>query len=165
MIENQDQWDGIWALWEEEVSAHQSLRETIQKEWEALTRGDIAALASTLPEKEKHLLRIFQIHQTVEDRLFAMMPKTAESQWIGSAWAPAPQAKRIDHYRDLLSRMRREIHEANERNKRFIQESLNFIHDLFSLLTAPQKKEEVLYSPEGRKKKMPLTASWVSRKV
>jgi len=157
-------------LWEEEISTYETLRQAIQKEWDSLIRSDIGALASSLPEKESYLVHILDLQRKVE-QIFAEIvqslpePSRPKAVFALAPWVPPAQAKRIHHYRNTLSRLRQEIHRANERNKRFLQESLNFINDLFALLTQPQKKEETLYSPEGKKKAGSLPASWVCRKV
>jgi flagellar biosynthesis/type III secretory pathway chaperone len=170
MIGTADRLEELWPLWEEEVAAYNTLGQAIQNEWDALIRSDIRALASSLPEKESHLLHILDLQRRVDQIFTAMIQAWPESSRPKSVfdlaqWVPPTQAPKIHHYKITLSRLRQEIHQANERNKRFLQESLNFINDLFSLLTQPQQKEGTLYSPEGKKKTGPLPASWVSRKV
>ncbi len=167
MIAKAERLEEVWPLWEEEVLAYQALGQVVQQEWDFLIQGNMEALASSLSEKESHLLKILNLHRKVE-QIFAEMvqdlpePGRPHSIYELTRSLPQEQAQKINHYRGLLSTLRQEVHQANERNKRLIQESLNFIHDLFSLLTHPSSKEETLYSPAG---KMPPPASWVSRKV
>lgn len=170
MMEKAGRLEEIWPLWEEEVSACEALGQVVRKEWDSLIQSDIGALSAGLPEKEALLLRILNLHQRVEQIFVEMIqdlpePERPQSVFDLTRWVPPAQAKKINHYKNHLFRLHQEVHQGNEKNKRFLQESLNFINDLFSLLTHPQKKEETLYSPEGKRKTMPLPASWVSRKV
>lgn len=170
MIEKAGRLEEVWPLLEEEVLAYQGLHQMVQQEWDFLIQGNMEALASSLPEKESALLKILNLHRKMEEILAEMVqdlpePGRPRSIFELTRWLPQEQAQKINHYKSLLFALRQETHQANERNKRLIQESLNFIHDLFSLLTHPSSKEETLYSPEGKRKRMPPPASWVSRKV
>jgi flagellar biosynthesis/type III secretory pathway chaperone len=169
MICDQNQLDGLCSLLEEEIISYRSVLDDLKQEWEFLKTNDTSSLISLLQIKGTHISRIQELRKSV-DQAFAELV----INWVGSnlpktvfdlaPHVPIFQAKRITHYQSTVSRLQQKIQQLNEQNKRFIQENLDFIQGLFSLLTSPAK-EEMYYVKEGKKESAPRPSSWVSRKV
>ena len=169
MICDQHQLENLCSLLEEEITSYRNVLDDLKQEWEFLKRNDTSSLISLLQIKGIHISRIQELRKSV-DQAFAELvihwvepnfPKTVSDL---APHVPISQAKRISHYQGTVSRLKQKIHRLNEQNKRFIQENLDFIQGLFSLLTCPPK-EETYYVKEGRKESAPRVSSWVSRKV
>jgi len=154
---------------EEEITSYRSLLDDLKQEWEFLKTNDTSSLISLLQIKGVHISRIQELRKSVDQAFTELV-----IHWVGPNFpktifdlaphVPISPAKRIFHYRSTVSRLRQKIHQLNEQNKRFIQENLDFIRGLFSLLTCPAK-EETYYVKGGRKASAPRASSWVSRKV
>jgi flagellar biosynthesis/type III secretory pathway chaperone len=169
MICDQNQLDGLCSLLEEEITSYKSVLEDLRQEWEFLKINDTSSLISLLQRKGIHLSRIQEVRKSV-DQAFAELvihwaePNFPKTVFELAPYAPIPQAKRMTDYQNTISKLKQEIHQLSEQNKRFIQENLDFIQGLFSLLTCPPQ-EETYYVRGGRKESSPLASSWVSRKV
>jgi flagellar biosynthesis/type III secretory pathway chaperone len=169
MIPNQNQLDGLCSLLEEEIASYRSVLEDLKQEWALLRINDTTSLISLLQIKALHITKIQDLRQDVDRASEKLIidwagPKPPQTVFDLTPHVPIPQAQRLTHYKNTISRLQREIHQLNEQNKRFIQENLDFIHGLFALLTRPAQ-EETFYVKGGRKESPPLASSWVSRKV
>lgn len=169
MIPDENRLDSLCSLLEEEMASYRNVLDDLKQEWEYLRRNDTSSLISLLQVKGTHLARIQEVRQEVDQAFERLVmdwappdfPKTVSAL---APHVPIPQAKRMTQCQNTISRLQQEIHQLNEQNKRFIQENLDFIQGLFSLLTCPPP-EEAYYARGGRKKSLRLAASWVSRKV
>jgi flagellar biosynthesis/type III secretory pathway chaperone len=169
MICDQNQLDGLCSLLEEEITSYRSVLDDLKQEWEFLKINDTSSLISLLQIKGIHISRIQELRKSVDQAFAELM-----IHWVGTNFpktvfdlaphVPILQGKRIFHYQSTISRLKKKIHQLNEQNKRFIQENLDFIRGLFSLLTSPAK-EETYYVKGGKKESAPRASSWVSRKV
>jgi hypothetical protein len=74
------------------------------------------------------------------------------------------QAGRIRNYQKTMNGLKEQIVRINEKNRRFIQEVLNYLKDFFSLLIS-SVQEGPVYVKDGRKISPPLPASWMSKQV
>lgn len=169
MIPDQNQLNGLCSLLEEEIASYRSVLEDLKQEWELLKINDTSSLISLLQSKGMHIAKIQEIRKCVDDAFEELVfhwaePNTPQTIFDLTPHVPIPQGKRLTHYKNTISRLKQEIHQLNEQNKRFIQENLDFIRGLFALLTCPAQ-EETFYVKGGRKKSPPLASSWVSRKV
>jgi len=169
MIPDQRQLDGLCSLLEEEIASYRSVLEDLEQEWEFLKINDTSSLISLLQIKALHIAKIQELRQNVDQAFEKLIidwaePKLPQTVFDLTPHVPVPQAKRLTHYKNTISRLQREIHRLNEQNKRFIQENLDFIRGLFALLTCPSP-EETFYVKGGRRDSPPLASSWVSRKV
>ena len=169
MIPDQRQLDGLCSLLEEEIASYRSVLEDLEQEWEFLKINDTSSLISLLQIKALHITKIQELRQDVDQAFEKLIidwaePKPPQTVFDLTPHVPVPQAKRLSHYKNSISRLQQEIHQLNEQNKRFIQENLDFIHGLFALLTCPAQ-EETFYVKGGRKESAPRASSWVSRKV
>ncbi len=169
MIPDQNQLEGLCSLLEEEIASYRSVLEDLKQEWEFLKINDTSSLISLLQTKALHLARIREQRQAVDQAFEKLIidwaePKPPQTVFDLTPHVPVPQAKRLTHHKNTISRLQQEIHQLNEQNKRFIQENLDFIRGLFALLTCPTQ-EETFYVRGGKKESPPLASSWVSRKV
>jgi hypothetical protein len=169
MNHNLSQLDGMLALMEEEIEAYQNILGDLHQEWEFLKKNDTPALISLLKTKEQHVLAIQKIRGAVDQSFQEVLhnwsePSLPQSLLDLASRLPALQGNRINQCHQTLARLKQEIYRLNEQNKRFIQESLNFIRGLFQVLTCPVQ-EETFYAPGWRKESPPPPSSWVSRKV
>jgi len=169
MIPDQNQLEGLCSLLEEEIASYRSVLEDLEQEWELLKINDTSSLIALLQIKVLHITRIRELRQAVDQAFEKLIidwaePKPPQTVFDLTPHVPVPQAKRLTHYKNTISRLQQEIHQVNEQNKRFIQENLDFIRGLFALLTCPSQ-EETFYVKGGRKESPPLASSWVSRKV
>jgi flagellar biosynthesis/type III secretory pathway chaperone len=169
MILDQNQLDGLCSLLEEEIASYRRVLEDLKQEWEFLKINDTSSLISLLQSKALHIDKIRELRQAVDQSFEELVihwaePNTPRTVFDLTPHVPIAQAKRLTHYKNTISRLKQQIHQLNEQNKRFIQENLEFIRGLFALLTRPAQ-EETLYIREGRKESPPLASSWVSRKV
>ena len=169
MIPDQNQLDGLCSLLEEEIASYRSVLGDLKQEWEFLKINDTSSLISLLQIKGMHISRIQELRKSVDQAFAELVVHWVEPNFPKTVFDLAPhvpisQAKRIVHYRNTISRLKQKIQQLNEQNKRFIQENLDFIRGLFSLLTCPAK-EETYYVKGGRKETAPPASSWISRKV
>ena len=169
MIPDQNQLDGLCSLLQEEIASYRSVLEDLKQEWEFLKVNDTSSLISLLQIKGVHISRIQELRKSVDQAFAELVVHWVEPNFPKTVFDLAPhvpisQAKRIVHYRNTISRLKQKIQQLNEQNKRFIQENLDFIRGLFSLLTCPAK-EETSYLKGGRKESAPPASSWISRKV
>ena len=169
MIQNLPQLDDMLALMEKEIEAYQNILGDLQQEWELIKRNDTLALISLLKTKEQHILTVQRIRGEVDQSFQEVLHNWSEPNFPQSildlaSRLPALQAGRISQYHQILARLKQEICRVNDQNKRFIQESLNFIRGLIQVLTCPAQ-EETFYAQGWRKESSPLPSSWVSRKV
>jgi len=169
MIPDQNQLDGLCSLLEKEIASYRSVLEDLKQEWEFLKINDTSSLISLLQIKAMHIAKIRELRQAVDQAFEELVIHWAESNTPKTVFdlaphVPIPQAKRINYYQITISRLKQEIHQLNEQNKRFIRENLDFIRGLFALLTCPAQ-EETFYVKGGKKESAPPASSWVSRKV
>ena len=169
MIPDQNQLDCLCSLLEEEIASYRSVLEDLKQEWEFLRINDTSSLISLLPLKGIHLSKIQEVRKSVDQAFQELVINWAEPNLPQTVFDLAPylpnlQGKRITQYHNTISRLKKEILQLNEQNKRFIQENLDFIRGLFSFLTC-HPQEEALYAKGGRKESASPTSAWVSRKV
>jgi len=169
MIPDQRQLDGLCSLLEKEIASYRSVLEDLKQEWGFLKTNDTSSLIALLQVKVLHITRIQELRQAVDQAFEKLIidwaePKPPQTVFDLTPHVPVPQAKKLTHYKNTISRLQRGIHQLNEQNKRFIQENLDFIRGLFALLTGPSQ-EETFYVKGGRRESPSLAPSWVSRKV
>ena len=74
------------------------------------------------------------------------------------------EAREVRIHLNRVDLIKHQILKSNDQNKRFIQETLDFLKDTVSLLISPDQKAPV-YAKEGKKVSSPSATSWVSREV
>ena len=64
----------------------------------------------------------------------------------------------------MTDQLKQQIIKTNEQNKRFIQETLDYLEDIFSFLIFPIQ-EELVYVKSGRKRSPSLRTPWMDKRV
>jgi hypothetical protein len=160
------EWSRLLELMDLEVDAYRALLDRLKQEQACLRRNDTDGMLSLLQDKQGCVAEIGTIRS-------ALLQEVAERTGRRDASLPLervlPQmplpfsrkAKACQHAVDLL---KRQIVQFNEQNKRFVQEALDYIGDLLSLLTA-SVREEPLYMRQGRPWSAPALSARLSTKV
>ncbi len=160
---------GLYDLLEEEIFHYHLLVEELKKESDHLRRGSVDSLTESLQSLEIHAAAIRKVHEsiqkTVGKTLALLSPGEAErglSRLL--AVLPPEDAKPIQSYQNTLDRMKIRIARINERNKSYIQESMNYWKDLVSLLAEPLAESPV-YVQNGKKSVSASLSLTLNRKV
>jgi hypothetical protein len=168
MIDSQYRFERLWDLLDQEMAAYQILLQDMRGEWECLKKDDPLTLSSLLQAKRLHIDKIKEIRVSMDEVLSKLLVDNALlSQKTILDLIPHlsnPQADRIRNYQKTMNGIKEQIVRINEKNRRFIQEVLNYLKDLFSLLIS-SVQEEPVYVKDGRKISPPLPASWMSKQV
>lgn len=160
---------GLFDLMEEEIFQYHLLVEELKKESEHLRRGSADSLAESLHSLEIHAAAIRKVHEsiqkTVEKVLGTLSPGEAERSLSRLLAVILPEdAARIKSYQKTLERMKTWMARINERNKSYIQESMNYWKDLVSLLAEPLAESPV-YVQNGKKSISNSLPCTLNRKV
>ena len=168
MIDSPDRLKCLWDLLDQEIAAYQALLQDMREEWECLKKDDTSILPSLLQAKAVHIDQIKEVRGSVDEILSKLLidsPSLSRKTILDLIpLLSISQADRIRNYQKKMSGLREQIVRANEKNKHFIQEVLNYLRGLFSLLTSPVLEEPV-YLKDGRKISPPLPPSWMSKEV
>ena len=153
---------------EEEILYYHLLAEEMKKESEYLRKGSMNSLMESLQFLEIHTTEIRKIHESIhisiEKILSTMEGKEGKNDLSGLLPLLPPQdSQRIKDYQRSLGALKKRIAQINARNKTFIQESMAYLRDLFSLLTQPAA-ESPLYIQNGKTQFSTLPIS-LNRKV
>jgi hypothetical protein len=168
MMNSPDRLTGLMDLLNQEIAAYQSLLQDMRQEWECLKKDDPPALSSILQAKTVHIAHIREIRESVDEMLSRLRtdstspsPKTILDL---IPFLSLSQAGQIGRYQEKINGLREQIVRVNERNKHFVQEVLDYLKGLFSLLTSTIQEEPV-YLKDGRKVSPAVSASWMSKEV
>jgi flagellar biosynthesis/type III secretory pathway chaperone len=169
MVKQQGSFDDLWKWMGEDAASHQALLDDLRQEWECLKKNDLSSLLPLLRSKETHLTAIKEKRESMVQIL-----KRFAGEGVGKdrpgvlsdlyPFASPSQAQKIKNYQRMTERTLHQIGSLNERNKRFIQETLNYLGGLFSLFTSSHQ-ERLIYAQRGKAAFSSLPACRVSRKV
>jgi hypothetical protein len=159
----------LYDLLEEEIFQYHLLVEELKKESGHLRRGSTDSLTESLHSLEIHAAAIRKVHEsiqkTVGKALAFLSPGEGERNLSRLlAVLPPEDAGRIKSYQKALEQMKIWMARVNERNKTYIQESLNYWKDLVSLLTEPLAESPV-YAQNGKKSVSGSLPCTLNRKV
>lgn len=160
---------GLYDLLEEEILQYQLLVEELKKESEHLRRGSVDSLTESLHSLEIHASAIRKVHESIQkavEKALAFLSPGEEERNLSRLLAvlPPEDAGRIKSCQKALERMKIWMARINERNKNYIQESLNYWKDLVSLLTEPLAESPV-YVQNGKKSVSGSLPCTLNRKV
>lgn len=169
MINDTKQWSPVWDLLDQEIAFYEALLLVMEREWECLKKADASSLLPLLREKEDHISQIKSLRESTQKGLAELAADGMEGRDSRSLpdliqHLPTPQAQKMKNYLKTIHRLRDQILKANEQNKNFIQETLNFLNDLFNLLMS-QSQEDPVYLKDGRKMLPEPLPSWMSRRI
>jgi hypothetical protein len=159
----------LYDLLEEEIFQYHLLVEELKKESEHLRRGSVDSLAESLHSLEIHAAAIRKVHESIQKtvgKALAFLSPGEEERNLSRLLAvlPPEDAGRIKSCQKALERMKIWMARINERNKNYIQESLNYWKDLVSLLTEPLA-ESPIYAQNGKKSVSGSLPCTLNRKV
>jgi flagellar biosynthesis/type III secretory pathway chaperone len=153
----------------EDMTSHQALLEEMRQEWGCLKKNDLPSLLPLLQVKEAHMRRIKGHRESMAQIINGLLGEGVgkDRPRVLSDLFPLvspSQAQRIKSYRRGIERLLHQVVSLNEQNKRFIQETLDYIKSIFSLFTSSQQ-EEMTYAQGGKTVSTSLPPRWMSRKV
>ena len=154
-----------------EKQGYEALLALMDQEWECLKHRDITGLISLTRAKEKRILELHALAQKIRPGL---PPEKAAGEraevggTIGGSQVQAsdpweaPQAR----VQKSIRKIKMEIQARNERNRRYIEESLRVIEEFFFLL-APPPENPPAYGPFENRRAMNSggSSSFISRRL
>ena len=169
MAQQQNSLDALWRWMGEDMTSHQALLEEMRQEWECLKKNDLPSLLPLLQVKEAHMRTIKGHRKSIVQIVNGFLGVAAEEERPGVLSDLLPlvspsQAQEIKSYRQGIERLLCQIEAVNERNKRFIQETLTYLDGVFALLTSSRQKG-VTYARRGKTVTVSPPPRWLSRKV
>jgi DNA repair exonuclease SbcCD ATPase subunit len=154
---NQDGRPLVEMLWAEKNGCER-LIDLLEQEWTCLKRRDVTGLIGLTRKKESRVLEVKEIREKIRAWLKAA---AGEGNSPAGSVKAAPQA--LELQRDL-DRLKREIFSLNDRNKRYIEETLRLVEHFFSLLALPEEKPPVYMRYENGRA-APGARSLISRRL
>ena len=132
----------LYDLLEHEISAFDLLIEELTNEAECLKTGATDSLLKVVNRIEHHVETIRRHERSVQEtigRLLETLEKGGEPKTLSRlvSLLPSGQRTKIHSFQRSLIQLRERARQINEKNKLFIQEHLNFVHQLTSSLINP----------------------------
>ena len=154
---------------EEEIFFYYLLAEEMKKESEYLRKGSTTSLMESLQFLEVQTTEIQKIHasigRSIEKISSSMEEKEGKNNLPSILPLLSPQdSQRIKDYQRTLGGLKKWIIQINTRNKTFVQGSLAYWRELFSLLTQPLAESPVYIQNGKTQSSTPLAIS-LNRKV
>ncbi len=151
----ESQIQAVARLLEEEISHYEKLAAALKKEADYLRQGSPEDLLKSVKVVSEHAEAISQIHQDVRKRVEKILNSVGDEKLEMSLrdllrLLPRQEAQRLQTYPGVLDNLKSWVMQINSRNKAFIQASLDFGKDLFSLLN-PGNEASPVYVPQGKK--------------
>jgi flagellar biosynthesis/type III secretory pathway chaperone len=139
---------------EEEIFFYHLLAEEMKKESEYLRKGSTTSLMESLQLLEVQTTEIRKIHESIRrsiERIWSTMEGKEGKNNLSSLLPllPPQDSQRIKDYQRTLGGLKKRITQINTRNKTFVQGSLAYWRELFSLLTQPLAESPV-YIQNGK---------------
>jgi flagellar biosynthesis/type III secretory pathway chaperone len=160
------EWSRLLDLMDREVEAYQALLEQLKQEQTCLRRNDTDGMLSLLQAKQGCVAEIGTIRNALRQEVAERTGRRDVSLPLESVvpQMPLPESRKAKACQHAVDLLKRQIVQFNGQNKRFVQEALDYIGDLLSLLTA-SVREEPLYMRQGRTLPAPPLAARLSMKV
>jgi flagellar biosynthesis/type III secretory pathway chaperone len=147
----------------DEKQGYEALLALLDQEWECLKRRDISGLILLTRAKEG---RILELHE-LEQRIRKGLPTEQGNPMDGTPFRTQdPWEASLAKLQRSIRKIKTEIQSRNERNRRYIEESLRIIEEFFTLLAPPLEKTPA-YVPFGNRRSMNSggSSSFVSRRL
>ena len=155
-------------MFQAEKSGYEKLVRLLEEEWACLKRRDVAGLITLARMKENQVERVQTIRQKIrkwleETGCDPRFPKTAPlvGQRSGSL---DPDLRRVVELQRSTDRFKKDIFSLNDRNKRYIEETLKIIEQFFSLLALPEERPPVYMRYENGRS-VSAARSYISRRM
>jgi flagellar biosynthesis/type III secretory pathway chaperone len=159
----------LYRRMEEEILHYHLLGEELKKESGFLRQGSLDLLTESLHSVEMHVEEIRRAHgsiaRDIEKMVSTLRPEEKEKT-LGTLLTllPAKEAQRIKGYQRTLASLKKRTSQVNTRNRTFVQGSLAYWRELFSLLTQPLAESPV-YIQNGKTQSSTLLPISLNRKV
>jgi flagellar biosynthesis/type III secretory pathway chaperone len=139
-----------------EKQGYEALLALLDQEWDCLKHRDISGLISLTRAKENRILELHQLTQKIRPCLPSEKAANERTEIGGTSGGSQVQAS--DPWEAPLARVQKsirkikmEIQARNERNRRYIEESLRVIEEFFFLLAPPPEKPPAYGPFENRR--------------
>jgi flagellar biosynthesis/type III secretory pathway chaperone len=139
-----------------ENQGYEALLALLDQEWECLKRRDITGLIPLTRAKENRILELHELAQKITP--FLLPEKRKGERAESPRTLSGPQVQASDSWKAPLARIQKstrkikmEIQARNERNRRYIEESLRVIEEFFSLLAPPPERPPAYGPFENRR--------------
>jgi flagellar biosynthesis/type III secretory pathway chaperone len=154
-----------------EKQGSEALLSLLDQEWECLKHRDVTGLISLTRAKEDRLLELHELAQKIgpgRPSEKADGERAEIGRTTGGSPVPAsePWEVSLASIQKSVRRLKMEIQARNERNRRYIEESLRVIEEFFSLLAPPPQKPPA-YGPFENRRAMNAggSSSFISRRL
>ncbi len=150
-----------------EKQGYEALLALLDQEWECLKHRDITGLIPLTRAKENRLLELHELAQKIKPGLPSEKTAGQRAEIGGSqARASDPWEAPLARVQKSIRKIKTEIQARNERNRRYIEESLRVIEEFFSLLAPPTGKPPA-YGPFENQRAMNSggSSSFISRRL
>jgi flagellar biosynthesis/type III secretory pathway chaperone len=143
----------------------EELLDLLSQENAALQKMDIRSLAGLTKLKETLLVKIHYLDNRIAETVRQSVPGKKEKKLAELApMLAAAQASVLVQFNKNLTKLRQDIQAKNLINKRFTGDTMRFINDAISVITA-QPKNNRLYGSKGMARYSDKTPTMISREV
>ncbi|MFH1148687.1 MAG: flagellar protein FlgN [Pseudomonadota bacterium] len=158
----------LFQLLEDDVDLYKDLLGLLGRERECLYSLSVEDLCSITKAKETEILKIKVLEETMRDMTGALLrakvgPDEELSLSALAKVANVNHAKMLKGYLSILTRLKMSIEEENKYNKRFVEESLEYVEDAISIFVPRQNSP--FYTPQGKNGRCSCSPAVVSREV
>jgi flagellar biosynthesis/type III secretory pathway chaperone len=150
-----------------EKQGYEALLALLDQEWECLKRRDITGLIPLTRAKENRIMELHALAQKIRPCLPSEKAAGDRAEIGGSqGQASDPWKASLAKLQKSIRKIKLEIQARNERNRRYIEESLRIIEEFFTLL-APPPEEPPAYGPFENRRAMNSggSSSFISRRL
>jgi flagellar biosynthesis/type III secretory pathway chaperone len=154
---------------EEEIFHYENLVKELRREADILRQGSSEDLAKSVKIVMSLGEKIQQIHQSVDKGIEEILKSAGlekkEKNFANLISLLTPgDSQKLRKYQGSLDKMREWVMQINTRNKAFIQSSLTYWRDIFSLLN-PSPAEAPIYVHNGKRRPSAQQPLALDRKV
>jgi flagellar biosynthesis/type III secretory pathway chaperone len=149
-----------------EKQGYEALLALLDQEWECLKHRDITRLIPLTRAKENRLLELQALAQKIRSGLPSEKAEIGGISGGSPVQASDPWEVHLGRVQKSIRKLKTEIQARNERNRRYIEESLRVIEEFFSLLALPPEKPPA-YGPFENRRAMNSrgSSSFISRRL
>jgi hypothetical protein len=156
-------------MMEEEIRHHQNLLDEIRREAVYIRENSAEALLQSVHAIGEHAKAIASVQRNIQQKVKGIlvssgMDPDADSLKSFFSLLPSADGRKMRMYQNSLERLKKWILEINQRNKSFIQDSLSYWKELFSMATG-LRQQFLVYVQNGQKKTSVYQPLSLDRKV
>ena len=159
----------VLRMMEDEISHYEKLVKELKKEADFLRQGSPEDLLGSVQAIAQQVETIQQIHQSTRERIeeilkSAGLEKQEKTLANLMTFLPPGDSQKLRKYQGTLDKLKEWVMQINTRNKAFIQNSLAYWRDIFSLLN-PSTAAAPVYVQNGKKRPSSQQPLALDRKV